>query len=109
MRIIRIFRIFRIRMANPSRNAIWQNAVSLPGASFKGVKLDLRGEMGPFRVTIFAPWSQVGSNQDFIRGGPSKAGQKSAKMDIWAQYFLNYSPKLEKNDSIPPKPQNIDI
>ena len=42
------------------------------------------------------------------RGGPL-AGQKSAKMDIGAHYFLNYSPKLENLDPSPPKPQNIDI
>ena len=41
--------------------------------------------------------------------GGSLAGQKSAKLDIGTQYFLNYSPKLEKIDPIPPKPQNIDI
>ena len=30
-------------------------------------------------------------------------------MDIYAQYFLNYSPKLENIDPVPPKPQNTDI
>ena len=38
--------------------------------------------------------------------GGSLAGQKSVKMDIWAQYFLNYSPKLENIDPSTPKPQN---
>ena len=39
----------------------------------------------------------------------SFAGQKRVKMDIYAQYFLNYSPKLENIDPVPPKPQNTDI
>ena len=30
-------------------------------------------------------------------------------MDIYAQYFLNYSPKLENLDPSPPKPQNIEV
>ena len=30
-------------------------------------------------------------------------------MDIGAQYFLNYSPKLENLDPSTPKPQNIDV
>ena len=30
-------------------------------------------------------------------------------MDIYAQYFLNYSPKLENIDPSTPKPQNTDI